>query len=143
MLCKLQKLKVLRKYEILSSKIKMWIKCYLFFNDNLTNVWKSLNIASSLSKNLPKVNIIIYWLIFPYYQVKLDFIILAILPSSKKRYLLLLFRKSYENRKFYIENSGFIIRHIHGLPGKQMFQMLQNWNGDWMGRQSSSPLKYL
>lgn len=143
MLCKLQKLKVLRKYEILSSKIKMWIKCYLFFNDNLTNVWKSLNIASSLSKNLPKVNIIIYWLIFPCYQVKLDFIILAILPSSKKRYLLLLFRKSYENRKFYIENSGFIIRHIHGLPGKQMFQMLQNWNGDWMGRQSSSPLKYL
>lgn len=143
MLCKLQKLKVLRKYEILSSKIKMWIKCYLFFNDNLTNVWKSFNIASSLSKNLPKVNIIIYWLIFPCYQVKLDFIILAILPSSKKRYLLLLFQKSYENRKFYIENSGFIIRHILSLPGKQMFQMLQNWNGDWMGRQSSSPLKYL
>lgn len=143
MLCKLQKLKVLRKYEILSSKIKMWIKCYLFFNDNLTNVWKSFNIASSLSKNLPKVNIIIYWLIFPCYQIKLDFIILAILPSLKKRYLLLLFQKSYENRKFYIENSGFIIRHILGLPGKQMFQMLQNWNGDWMGRQSSSPLKYL
>lgn len=47
-------------YEIISSKIKMQIKCYHLFNYNQINVWKNLNIANTLSKNLPKVNIIIY-----------------------------------------------------------------------------------